>query len=74
MKKKWPIRILFMLLCVMMLCSVPAHAVEVRASSRIAHSAASLSQKSNGDLSIYFSVRAADVMEKNWCQQRGDSA
>lgn len=48
----------------MMLCSVPAYAVGAKASSRIAHSAASLSQKSNGDLSIYFSVRAVDVMEK----------
>ena len=53
-----------MLLCVVMLCSIPAYAVETRASSRIAHSAVSLSKKSTGDLSVYFSVQATDVMEK----------
>ena len=47
-----------------MLCSIPAYAVETRASSRIAHSAVSLSKKSTGDLSVYFSVQATDVMEK----------
>lgn len=64
MKKKWSIRILPVLLCVVMLCNIPAYAAEARASSRIAHSAASLSKKSTGDLSIYFSVQATDVMEK----------
>lgn len=64
MKKKWPVYILPMLLCVVMLCSIPAYAVETRASSRIAHSAVSLSKKSTGDLSVYFSVQATDVMEK----------
>lgn len=38
--------------------------VEARASSRIAYSATSLSKKSDGGLSVYFSVRASDVMEK----------
>lgn len=64
MNKKWPVYILPMLLCVVMLCSIPAYAVETRASSRIAHSAVSLSKKSTGDLSVYFSVQATDVMEK----------
>lgn len=64
MKKKWPIYIFPVLLCVVMLCSIPVHAVQMRASSRIAHSTATLAKKSNGDLSIYFSVRAPDVMEK----------
>lgn len=64
MKKKWPIRILLVLLCMVMLCSIPAYAVEARASDRIYHSAVSLSPKSNGDLSVYFSVQATDVMEK----------
>ncbi len=64
MKKKWSIHILPMLLCVVMLCNVPAYAVEARASSRIVHSTATLSKASNGNLSIYFSVRAVDVMEK----------
>ena len=64
MKKTWPIRIFIMFLCVIMLCSVPAYAVEVRASERIHHSAVSLSKKSDGDLSIYFSVRATGIMEK----------
>ena len=64
MKKDWPIRILFVWLCMVMLCSIPAHAVEARASSRIAHSTVTLSKKSDGDLSVYFSVQATDVMEK----------
>lgn len=64
MKKKWPIYIFPVLLCVVMLCSIPVHAVQMRASSRIAHSSASLSKKSNGDLSISFTVRAPDIMEK----------
>lgn len=64
MKKKWPIRTLLVLLCMVMLCNIPAYAAETRASDRIYHSAASLSQKSDGDLSIYFSVRATGIMEK----------
>lgn len=64
MKKKRPVRALLVLLCMAVLCSVPAYAVETRASDRIYHSAASLSQKSDGDLSVYFSVRATGVMEK----------
>ena len=64
MKKKWPIRALLVLLCMVMLCSIPAYAVETRASTRISHSGVSLSLKSDGDLSIYFTVRATDVMEK----------
>lgn len=47
-----------------MLCSIPAHAVETRASDRIAYSTATLSKASNGDLSVFFSVRATGVMEK----------
>lgn len=64
MKKKWPIHILPILLCVVMLCNIPAYAVETRASSRIVHSTATLSKASNGDLSVYFFVRATDIMEK----------
>lgn len=64
MKKGWPVRTLIMLLCMIMLCNVPAHAAEMRASERIHYSSVSLSKKSDGDLSIYFSVRATGVMEK----------
>lgn len=64
MKKKWPVHILPVLLCMVLLCSIPAHAVQMRASSRIAHSTATLSKKSNGDLSIFFSVQANDIMQK----------
>ena len=64
MKKKWPIHMLSVLLCMAMLCSIPAHAVEARASDRIAYSTATLSKASNGDLSIYFSVRATGIMKK----------
>lgn len=64
MKEKWPVRALLVLLCMAMLCSIPAYAAEARASDRIYHSAASLSRKSDGDLSVYFSVRATGLMEK----------
>lgn len=64
MKKKWPIHILSVLLCMAMLCSIPAHAVETRASDRIAYSTAMLSKASNGNLSIFFSVRATGIMQK----------
>ena len=64
MKKKWPIHVLSVLLCMVMLCNIPAYAVEARADDRIMSSTATLSKASNGDLSIYFSVRATDVMEK----------
>lgn len=63
MKKKWPVRALLVLLCMAMLCSIPAYAAEVRASDRIMHSTATLSKKSNGDLSIYFSVQGAGKMD-----------
>lgn len=57
MKKKWSIYALLVLLCMAILCSIPAYAVEVRASDRIMRSTAILSKKSNGDLSIYFSIQ-----------------
>lgn len=64
MKQKRPIHILPILLCLVMLCSIPVHAAETRASDRIVRSTVTLSEKSNGDLSIYFSVKANDIMEK----------
>lgn len=63
MKKKWPFHILSVLLCLVMLCNIPAYAVEARASDRIAYSAVSLTKNSNGDLSVYFSVRATGKMD-----------
>lgn len=64
MKKKWPIRILSVLLCMVMLCGIPVHAVETRADDRISRSTVTLSKTSNGNLSIYFSVKANDIMQK----------
>lgn len=64
MKKKWPVHILSVLLCMVMLCGIPAHAVETRASDRISRTTATLSKASNGDLSVFFSVRATGIMEK----------
>jgi hypothetical protein len=63
-KKKWPIHILPMLLCLVMLFNIPAYAEEARASDRIVRTTVTLSKKSNGDLSIFFSVQANDIMEK----------
>lgn len=64
MKKKWPFRILSALLCMVMLCGIPAHAAETRASDRISRTTVTLSKASNGDLSVFFSVRATGLMEK----------
>lgn len=64
MKKKWSIQALSVLLCMVMLCNIPVHAAEIRASDRIVRSVVTLSEKSNGDLSVYFSVQANDRMEK----------
>lgn len=63
MKKKWSVHIFIMLLCVVVLCSIPAHAMEARASTRIAHSTVTLSKKSNGDFSIFFSVQGVGKMD-----------
>lgn len=64
MKKKWPVQILSVMLCMVMLCGIPAHAVETRASDRIAHSTATLSKASNGNLCVFFSVQATGIMQK----------
>lgn len=64
MRKKWSARALLALLCIAMLCSIPAYAVETRANDQIMHSTATLSKSSNGNLSVYFSVRATRVMEQ----------
>lgn len=63
MKKKWPFRALLVLLCMVMLCSIPAYATEVRASDKIDLASVTLGRKSNGDLSIYFSVQGAGKMD-----------
>lgn len=63
MKKKWPFRALLVLLCMVMLCSIPAYAAEVRASDKIDLASVTLGRKSNGDLSIYFSVQGAGKMD-----------
>lgn len=63
MKKKWPVHILSVLLCMVMLCNVPAYAIEARADDRIMHSTAMLSKKSNGDLNISFSVQGTGKMD-----------
>lgn len=63
MKKKWSVHIFIMLLCVVVLCSIPAHAMEARASTRIAHSTVTLSKKSDGDFSIFFSVQGVGKMD-----------
>ena len=62
-KKKWPIRMLLTLLCMAMLCSVPAYAMETRASERINTASVTLAQKSNGAFNIGFSVRATGKMD-----------
>lgn len=63
MKKKWPICALLVILCIVMLCNVPAYAIEARADDRIMHSSAMLSKKSNGNLTISFSVQGTGKMD-----------
>ena len=54
---------LLTLLCMAMLCSVPAYAMETRASERINTASVTLAQKSNGAFNIGFSVRATGKMD-----------
>ena len=63
MKKKLPIRVVVVLLCAAMLCGVPAHAAETRASERIDLSASTIEKTSSGYLLAYFMVQANDVMD-----------
>lgn len=63
MKKNWLIRAFLALLCMALFCSVPAYAIEVRASERINLASARLSKKDDGNLSIYFSVQASGRMD-----------
>ena len=77
MKGKWPVRALLVLLCIAMLCNIPAYAAEARADDRIYHNATSLSKKSNDDLrrSEHLLFRAGHPCHgEDWCQQRGNSA
>lgn len=63
MKKKRLTQFLTMLLCVAVLCGVPAYAAQPRASERIDRGMITLSKKSDGDLSISVSVRATESMK-----------
>ena len=63
MKKNQFMQTMAALLCFIMLCSTSAYAAETRASERIDRSSVTLSKKSNGDLSISFSVRATGSMD-----------
>lgn len=62
-KKKMPIRMLLILLCMALLHSVPAYAAETRASERINTASVTLAQKSDGAFNIGFSVRATRRMD-----------
>ena len=63
MNRKWFIRALLLLLCMSLLFSVPAYAVEARASERIDMTSVYLSKRSDGDFVIYFSVHATGRMD-----------
>ena len=63
MIRKWPICTLTVLLYMVLLCSIPAYAVEARADDRIMYNTVTLSKSSNGDLSIFFSVQATGKMD-----------
>ena len=63
MKKKQSLRVVLVLLCAVMLCSFPAHAVETRASERIDLSASTIGKTSDGRLSAYFMVQGTGIMD-----------
>lgn len=63
MKKKLPIRVVVVLLCAAMLCGIPAHAAETRASERIDISMCTIGKTSDGRLSTYFMVQAPKDMD-----------
>lgn len=54
---------LCLLLCLTIFCSVSAYATETRASDQISLSYATLSSKSNGDLSLFVSITATGIMD-----------
>lgn len=62
MKKKLPVRVISMLLCVAMLCGIPAYAAETRASERIDISMCTIGKTDDGRLSAYFMVQATGIM------------
>lgn len=63
MKKKRLIHALLALLCTIALCNAPVYAAQSRASEYIDTSSVTLTRKSNGDLSIFFTVRATGKMD-----------
>lgn len=42
---------------------IPVYGLETRASTQISNTSVMLSQKSNGDFNVYFSVRATGIMD-----------
>ncbi len=63
MKKKLPVQVVVVLLCAAMLCGIPAHAAETRASERIDLSACTIGKSDSGKLNAYFMVQANGVMD-----------
>lgn len=63
MKKRWHIRAFLVLLCTLVLFSIPAYATEVRASERIMLSAATIGKTDSGDLGAFFMVQGTGKMD-----------
>ena len=63
MKENKFTRIIAVLLCSIMFCCTSAYAAETRASERIDRSSVTLLKKTNGDLSISFSICATGKMD-----------
>lgn len=63
MKKRQSIRVFLILLCAVLLCSVPAYAVDARASERIDLSMAAVGKTDSGDIGVYFMVGATGEMD-----------
>lgn len=78
--KKWPVCALLALLCMVMLCSIPAYAAEARASDRIDSASVTLGKRSNGDLGGVYSGGLAvwhgynpfgDYKTQDWREETG---
>lgn len=63
MKKTCYIQSVAILLCLIMICSIPVYATEDRASERIYRSNVVLAKSDNNDLNMYFSVVATGRMD-----------
>lgn len=63
MKLKQFICVVLTMVCLTASCGFPAHAAETRASTQISKASVTIGKQSNGDLKVFFMVRATGSMD-----------